>query len=112
MDIMDICTILGNALDNAIECEKKIQEKEKRLIDVAIFSKKDFLIMRFENYFDGELKFSEGNLKTTKTKRSELHGYGIKSIKHAVKKYGGAVNINVEENWFELKVLIPIPSKN
>ncbi len=112
MDIMDICTILGNALDNAIECEKKIQEKEKRLIDVAIFSKKDFLIMRFENYFDGELKFSEGNLKTTKTKRSELHGYGIKSIRHAVKKYGGAVNINVEENWFELKVLIPIPSKN
>ena len=68
--------------------------------------------MRFENYFDGELKFSEGNLKTTKTKRSELHGYGIKSIKHAVKKYGGSVNINVEENWFELKVLIPIPSKN
>ena len=111
MDIMDLCTILGNALDNAIECEKKIPEKEKRLIHAAIFSKKDFLIMRFENYFDGELKISEGNLKTTKTKRSELHGYGIKSIRHAVKKYGGAVNINVQENWFELKVLIPIPPK-
>lgn len=112
MDIMDLCTILGNALDNAIECEKKIPEKEKRLIDVAIFSKKDFLIMRFENYFDGELKISEGTLKTTKTKRSELHGYGIKSMKHAVEKYGGAVHINVQENWFELKVLIPIPPKN
>ena len=91
---------------------KKDSGKGKKADRCSNFSKKDFLIMRFENYFDGELKFSEGNLKTTKTKRSELHGYGIKSIKHAVKKYGGAVNINVEENWFELKVLIPIPSKN
>lgn len=112
MDVMDLCTILGNALDNAIECEMRIQEKEKRLIHMAVFSKKDFLIMRFENYFDGELKISEGILKTTKTKRSELHGYGIMSIKHAVKKYDGAVNINVQENWFELQVLIPIPLKD
>lgn len=109
MDVLDLCTILGNALDNAIECEKKIPEKEKRLIHAAIFSQKDFLIMRFENYFEGELKYSEGTLETTKTKRKEFHGYGIKSIRHTVEKYDGAVNIDVQENWFELNVLIPIP---
>lgn len=111
MDIMDICTIFGNALDNAIECEKEVPDKEKRLIDLAVFSQKDFLIMRFENYFEGKLKSSEGVIKTTKTHKSEFHGYGIKSIMHTVKKYGGAVRINVEDKWFKLTILIPFQQK-
>ncbi len=111
MDIMDICTIFGNALDNAIECEKEVPDKEKRLIHLAVFSQKDFLIMRFENYFEGKLKSSEGEIKTTKTHKSEFHGYGIKSIMHTVKKYGGAVRINVEDKWFKLTILIPFQQK-
>lgn len=111
MDIMDICTIFGNALDNAIECEKKIPDKEKRLIQLAVFSQKDFLIMRFENYFEGKLKSSEGVIKTTKTHKSEFHGYGIKSIMHTAKKYGGAVRINVIDKWFKLTILIPFQRK-
>lgn len=107
MDIMDICTIFGNALDNAIECEKDVSDKEKRLIYLAVFSQKDFLIMRFENFFEGKLKSSEGVIKTTKTHKSEFHGYGIKSIMHTVKKYGGAVRINVKDKWFKLTILIP-----
>lgn len=107
MDIMDICTIFGNALDNAIECEKDVLDKEKRLIYLAVFSQKDFLIMRFENFFEGKLKSSEGVIKTTKTHKSEFHGYGIKSIMHTVKKYGGAVRINVKDKWFKLTILIP-----
>lgn len=108
MDVMDICSILGNALDNAIECEKKIPEKEKRLIHVAIFSQKNFLILRFENYFEGQLDMREGIPVTTKKKWREYHGYGIKSIKYTVRKYDGAVSINAKDNWFELKVLIPV----
>jgi len=111
MDIMDICTIFGNALDNAIECEKKVPDKKKRLIHLAVFSQKDFLIMWFENYFEGELKSADGVIKTTKTQKSELHGYGIKSIMHTVKKYGGAVHINVEDKWFKLTILIPLQQK-
>lgn len=112
MDIMDICTIFGNALDNAIECEKNVPDKEKRLIDLAVFSQKDFLIMRFENFFEGKLKSAEGGgIKTTKTHKSEFHGYGIKSIMHTVKKYGGAVQINVEDKWFKLNILIPFQQK-
>ena len=111
MDTMDICSILGNALDNAIECERKVDDSEKRLIRVAIFSQKNFLIMRFENYFNGELNMKEGIPLTTKNKAKELHGYGIKSINYTVKKYNGGVTINTRNNWFELKILIPIPSE-
>jgi sensor histidine kinase regulating citrate/malate metabolism len=107
MNAMDICSIFGNALDNAIESELKIPNKEKRLIHVTVSQQKNFLMIRFENYFEGDLKYSEGILATTK-KEKGFHGYGIKSIKYTVNKYGGAVGITAENNWFDLKILIPI----
>ena len=107
MDVMDICSIFGNALDNAIECELKIPEKEKRLIHVTVSKQKNFLILRFENYYEEELKYKEGSLVTTK-KEKEYHGYGLKSIRYTVNKYEGAVTIEAKDNWFELKILIPI----
>ena len=104
MDIMDICSIFGNALDNAIECELKIADKEKRLIHVTVSQQKNFLILR---YYEGSLKVKEGRFLTTK-KEKEFHGYGIKSIRYTVNKYDGAVSIDTKENWFDLKILIPM----
>lgn len=110
MDVMDICSIFGNALDNAIECEVKIPEKEKRLIHVTVSKQKQFLILRFENYCEETLQYQEGTPVTIK-KEKEFHGYGLKSIQYTVNKYEGAVSVNLEDNWFELKVLIPIMQK-
>lgn len=110
MDTMDICSIFGNALDNAIECEIKIPDKEKRLIHVTVTQQKNFLMIRFENYFEGELKVKEGRIATTKNEK-QFHGYGIKSIRYTANKYEGAVDIDTKDNWFDLKILIPIPEK-
>ena len=110
MDVMDICSIFGNALDNAIECELKIPDKEKRLIHVTVSKQKVFLILRFENYCEETLQYQEGALVTTK-KEQEFHGYGLQSIQYTANKYEGAVSMNVEDNWFELKVLIPMGQK-
>lgn len=109
MDVMDICTIFGNALDNAIEYVQQIDDREKRLIHVSLFSQKGFIMMRFENYYEGRLKLEEGLPETTK-KDKHNHGYGLKSIRYSVQKYGGAVHIDQRENWFELKILIPLLS--
>mgnify|MGYP004520198635 CR=1 FL=1 len=107
MEVPDICSIFGNALDNAIECEKKIPEKEKRLIRVAVFAQNSLLLMRFENYFEDELKLENGLPLTTK-KDKENHGYGIKSIQHIAEKYDGICGFDKKSNWFELNILIPI----
>ncbi len=107
MDVMDICSIFGNALDNAIECELKIPDKEKRLIHVTVSKQKNFLILRFENYYEEALQYKEGTLVTTK-KDKEYHGYGLKSIRYTVNKYDGAVSIDTNKNWFDLKILIPM----
>lgn len=110
MDVRDICTIFGNALDNAIECELGIADKAKRLIHVTVAAQKGFLLMRFENYCEGQLQFEEGVPVTTK-KEKNYHGFGIKSIRYTAQKYGGSVKITVEDCWFEMKILIPIPDK-
>lgn len=107
MDVMDICSIFGNALDNAIECELQIKEKDKRLIHVSAFSKNNFLIIRVENYCENGLNFETGFPATTK-KNPQFHGYGLKSIRYTVKKYAGEVDVSVQDNWFNLKILIPL----
>lgn len=107
MDVMDICSIFGNALDNAIECEKKIPEKEKRLIHVTAFSQRNFLIVRFENYCEDPIEIGRKLPATTKDD-TRFHGYGLKSIRYTVKKYGGEVDVNMQDNWFCLKILIPM----
>jgi hypothetical protein len=109
MDVMDICTIFGNAFDNAIEGVEKLADKDKHLIRVAVFSKNDFLMVRFENYFEDSIDFEDG-LPTTTKADSDYHGYGIKSIISTVNKYGGNVTINTSDNWFILRMLIPLPN--
>lgn len=106
MDDIDICSIFGNALDNAIECEEKIQE-EKRMIEVSAYLQKTFLIIRVENYYEGEVAFDKGIPVTTK-KETQFHGYGVKSIRNTVRKYGGEIDVSTQENWFSLKILIPV----
>ncbi len=106
MDAMDICSIFGNALDNAIESVLKTDEKEKRLIHVTVSQVKSFVMIRIENYFEGDLRIHDGDFLTTK-EDEKSHGYGIKSIKYTAARYDGVVSINAENNWFELKILIP-----
>lgn len=110
MDVMDICSIFGNALDNAIESVKKVEDEEKRLIHATMFAKNQLLIVRFENYFEGAIHFENGIPATTK-EQSEIHGYGIKSIRYTVHKYGGEVDISTEDHWFYLKIVIPLPGE-
>ena len=110
MDVMDICTVFGNMLDNAIECELRIPDKEKRLIHVAVYAKKDFLIIHCENYCPEEVAFRDGLPVTTK-QDANYHGYGVKSIRYTAQKYGGSVTMEVRDKWFVMNVLIPIPQK-
>lgn len=110
MDVMDICSIFGNALDNAIESVRKIKDYEKRLIHVDASSEKNFLIIRFENYYEGEIQFDKELPVTTKKEKS-IHGYGLKSLKYTVHKYNGEVNIDARDNWFRLRILIPLSMK-
>jgi sensor histidine kinase regulating citrate/malate metabolism len=106
MDEIDISTIFGNAIDNAIESVRKIEDVDKRLITVKVSSLKGFLHIVIGNCYQGEIKMVGGLPKTTK-KNKEYHGYGVKGIKQTVLKYDGSTTIKAENGWFELRILIP-----
>lgn len=107
MNIMDICTIFGNALDNAIEAEERINDKEKRIIKAAVYSQNNFLVIRFENYCEEKMEVKDMFPSTTKKDR-EYHGFGLKSIRSTAESYGGSMTIHLENNWFHLRILIPL----
>lgn len=106
MEDMDVSALFGNMLDNAIESAEKQQEKQKRLIWLYVTREKQFVRIRTENYCDEKIRFKNGMPVTTKKDR-RLHGYGMKSIKSTVEKYHGSVVATQENNWFELKILLP-----
>ncbi|WP_055427974.1 GHKL domain-containing protein [Bifidobacterium aesculapii] len=107
MTSMDIATLFGNALDNAIEATSRLDDPQQRLIRLALYRQGAFTVIRVENYYDAVLKKdAAGNLRTTK-RNATGHGFGVKSIRHIAAQYGGDVSITAEDHWFTLTVLIP-----
>lgn len=107
MHVTDICSIFGNALDNAMEHVVMIPEEEKRLIHMSVSAKRGFVFIKIENYCEGVIVKNEKQLITTTKADKESHGFGLRSICATVEKYGGSVDFGQVNNWFELKILIP-----
>ena len=103
----DLTTIFANALDNAIEHVILIPDPEKRLIHLTVSAQKGFVFIKIENYCEAEISKNEEDLITTTKKDSKNHGFGLKSIRKAVEKNDGSVVFGVQQNWFELKILLP-----
>ena len=104
MESLDISTIFGNAIDNAIEASENLPEY-KRLITVKAERVRDMLLITIKNNMSPGSHLTE---QTTKKDRF-LHGFGLPNIRKAVERYGGQCSIKTENGMFILKILIPIP---
>lgn len=108
MEIQDIYSLFGNALDNAITAVSGLEDPEKRVIFMKVHIQDSFLSIHFENGFAGKLKYdSNAQIMTTKEDR-EIHGYGLKSIQRVVGKYNGEVSISAEDHRFVLNLIFPL----
>lgn len=101
---LDISTIFGNALDNAIEASEKLSE-DRRLITVRANRVRDMLVIIVENNTLSVLSEPKGTTK----KDTFIHGFGLPNLKNAVEKYDGQCNKKFENGMFTLKIIIPIP---
>lgn len=95
----DLCAILGNLLDNAIEAARKVQNPGERFIRLAIRRVNHLLVIRVENSADHAPVQENGTLKTTKTE-SGLHGWGLKSARAAAEKYDGVLQTSFTDGTF------------
>ncbi len=101
---MDISTIFGNALDNALEASLALTP-ERRLVTVKADCVRDMLSIVIENNC---LPDRTGYDKTSKGD-DFLHGFGIRNIRKTVEKYHGQCLISQENGLFRMKMLMPLP---
>ena len=107
MDVMDLSALFGNALDNAIEAVEKVTEPEQRLVSLTVFRQRGFLSIQLKNRYD-DAPTEAGVLPQTTKPDKRYHGYGLKSIRSTVTKYGGTMTAAGADGWFELGILIPL----
>lgn len=101
IDSMDLCVIIGNILDNAIEACEKV-DKVKRTVELSINTKANYLAIKSTN--------PTVTQKVTKTTKSDklLHGYGLGNIKAIVDKYDGSMNFGVEKEIFVIALMLNV----
>ena len=105
---IDLCTILSNLLDNAIEAVKKLAEADRK-ISILTGRAGNFIFVSIKNNVVNPVELSD-NLKTSKSDR-ENHGFGIENVKRAVSKCGGEMKLNCNraENGYEFTAEVMLP---
>lgn len=106
--VVDLYTMLGNAIDNAIECVQQFADEEKKTISLSIREKGRMLIISVENYYEKEIRM-QGEYPLTSKADTQNHGIGIKSIATIARRYGGSAQVNTENQIFQLQILLPLP---
>ena len=101
---LDLCIILSNALDNAIEANLRIEEKSARYIKLKVHGNETFSVISVMNPCEGAPKTApDGTLRTTKPD-ADSHGFGLKSIEITAKKYNGEILAKAVDGVFTLVV--------
>lgn len=102
----DVYSLFCNALDNAIEYEETVADAEERFIHLSVRPEGRLLFIHVENYYDGpDLNGAEpGTHKPDK----DSHGYGLKSIRKTVDRYGGQMEVQTSDGLFELNIVFPL----
>ena len=95
----DLCAILGNLLDNALEAAQQMTDPNTRFIRLTIRRINHLLIIKVENSAVAPPKAQNGALKTTKCENG-LHGWGLKSARAAAEKYDGALQTSFGDGVF------------
>lgn len=108
ISIPDLYALLGNAIDNAIECVAQIDNPGRRVINLTISRPGAFYCIQTNNYYEEETEMIDGLPVTTKDDKQN-HGFGLRSIRYLAKKYGGDMAVSAEGHIFTLQIMLPVP---
>lgn len=109
---VDLVTILGNLLDNALEAAEAVRDAP-RFIHLVIRRINNMVIVKIENSCRAAPPLENGGLQTSKQDKA-LHGWGIKSARAAAERYDGVVNCSCKNRVFQAVVTLsyhPIKTK-
>jgi len=102
----DICAVLGNSLDNAIEACKRISDADlKKEIVLSMTYRDSYLIIVVTNSI-GQIPLKEGKYFRSSKPSPELHGLGMHSIERTVRKYDGNMVVKCDKGHFKLEIVM------
>ena len=104
---VDICAVLANQIDNALEACAKMPEESKRFVKVEIWQKEAFVFFKVVNTTEKNPFNAKNELISTKTDNNGLHGFGIKNILKTVSSYGGTLKNEYIDGQFISVAMIP-----
>ena len=104
MSELDLCCIIGNLFDNAIEASVKLPENQ-RVIRVYMDMKNTQLYISFTNFTAGKKMKKEGKL--FRSTKGEGHGFGLVRIDAIVERLEGYISRNSEDGAFTTEILLP-----
>ena len=102
---IDLCAVLGNQVENALDACKKIPDSQRRFIQVSIRQNKSFVVIQVTNSAYRNPFTADGRLLTNK-EEPQFHGLGLKSIQDTVDKYNGYLTNSYEDHQFKSEALL------
>lgn len=102
IDKEEICRVLNNVLNNAIEACKNCDLK---YIKLQLNIVNNYIVIKCENSFSGQVHSENGIIQTLKKDKAR-HGYGLKSINNIVNKYQGSVDVHTQDNVFYIGIFM------
>ena len=107
----DICSLLSNLLENAIESAAK-SGKEQPVVRITAMPKQEVLLIRVENPVDPSISaLRHLSLETTKESNRNMHGFGTKIIRRIAEKYNGSVKYSLKDGQFVADVMLELPEE-
>lgn len=108
----DLCTLLMNMLDNALEACEQVEKSEERFIRFKTDVKNGFLAVKCENRYAGKLREGEqGKLESTKPD-AQAHGFGLTQMSAVAEKYHSLLDISyTEDHVFIVQTALKLPKK-
>ena len=104
---MDLISMLGNLIDNAIRGARECENKKTVQVKVFMQNSRNVLVVKILNDYSGEIKIKDGKLISTKNEKG-IHGLGLKSVVHTACKYDGDLEYFIENNMFIAILLLPV----
>ena len=101
-------SLFSNAIENAIEALTKLEDTQKRIVNISIHRQNGLITISISNYFTGECPMAD-YLPVTSKEDKNHHGYGMRSMKYIAEQYNGSLFAKTDGEVFHLNIHIPAP---
>ena len=103
LDEIDLCLVLSNLLENALDASLRTAPARRRIALTAYLHGNSLVLIQVENTYDGVIREKDGVFLSSKRKGD---GVGIQSVRHIAEKSGGVSTVTYQDGLFCAKVML------